>query len=105
MTEDTILQIFKEALFLVFKLAGPLLIISMLVGLVIAILQAATQVHEQTLTFVPKAITIVVLLLVLGSFNLESMKSFLDYIFDVIAQVGSHEGVISAALLSLAAVL
>lgn len=105
MTEDTILQIFKEALFLVFKLAGPLLIISMLVGLVIAILQAATQVHEQTLTFVPKAITIVVLLLVLGSFNLESMKSFLDYIFDVIAQVGSHEGVISAALLDLAAVL
>ena len=99
MTEDTILQIFKEALFLVFKLAGPLLIISMLVGLVIAILQAATQVHEQTLTFVPKAITIVVILLVLGSFNINSMVEFIDYIFETISEVGSHEGVISAGML------
>ena len=105
MTEDTVLQIFKEALFLVFKLAGPLLIISMLVGLVIAILQAATQVHEQTLTFVPKAITIVVLLLVLGSFNLNSMTEFLDYIFNIITEVGSHEGVISVLFASAAAML
>ena len=101
MTEDTVLQIFKEALFLVFKLAGPLLIISMIVGLVIAILQAATQVHEQTLTFVPKAITIVIILLVLGSFNVTSMVEFIDYIFETISEVGSHEGVISAALYSL----
>ena len=103
MTEDTVLQIFKEALFLVFKLAGPLLIISMLVGLVIAILQAATQVHEQTLTFVPKALTIVVLLLVLGSFNLNSMTAFLEYIIDVISEVGRHEGVISVLFASAAA--
>ena len=76
MTEDTILQVFKEALFLTFKIAGPLLIISMLVGLVIAIIQAATQVHEQTLTFVPKAVTIVVLLFVLGSFFMSSLETF-----------------------------
>ena len=98
MTEDTILEIFKESLFLVFKIAGPLLIISMLVGLVIAILQAATQVHEQTLTFVPKAITIVVLMLVLGSFYLSSLEEFLDYIFEIISQVGSHVGTISVLL-------
>ncbi|MBQ4225387.1 MAG: flagellar biosynthetic protein FliQ [Oscillospiraceae bacterium] len=100
MSEDMILQIFKEALFLVFKMAGPLLLISMLVGLVIAIIQAATQVHEQTLTFVPKAITIVVLLLVLGSFYMSSIESFIDYIFDIIAQVCRHEGVVAAAVLS-----
>ena len=101
MTEDKILEIFKEALFLVFKLAGPLLIISMLVGLVIAILQAATQVHEQTLTFVPKAITIAAILLVLGSFNIASMEEFINYIFEVISEVGSHEGVIAAGLLGI----
>ena len=92
MTEDTILQVFKEALFLTFKIAGPLLIISMLVGLVIAIIQAATQVHEQTLTFVPKAVTIVVLLFVLGSFFTSSLETFFDSIFDLIAQISSHSG-------------
>lgn len=92
MTEDTILQVFKEALFLTFKIAGPLLIISMLVGLVIAIIQAATQVHEQTLTFVPKAVTIVVLLFVLGSFFMSSLETFFDSIFDLIAQISSHLG-------------
>ena len=92
MTEDTILQVFKEALFLTFKIAGPLLIISMLVGLVIAIIQAATQVHELTLTFVPKAVTIVVLLFVLGSFFMSSLETFFDSIFDLIAQISSHSG-------------
>lgn len=92
MTEDTILQVFKEALFLTFKIAGPLLIMSMLVGLVIAIIQAATQVHEQTLTFVPKAVTIVVLLFVLGSFFMSSLETFFDSIFDLIAQISSHSG-------------
>lgn len=92
MTEDTILQVFKEALFLTFKIAGPLLIISMLVGLVIAIIQAATQVHEQTLTFVPKAVTIVVLLFVLGSFFMSSLETFFDSIFDLIVQISSHSG-------------
>ena len=64
----------------------------MLVGLVIAIIQAATQVHEQTLTFVPKAVTIVVLLFVLGSFFMSSLETFFDSIFDLIAQISSHSG-------------
>ncbi|MBQ8568092.1 MAG: flagellar type III secretion system protein FliQ [Oscillospiraceae bacterium] len=94
MTEETILQILKEAIFVIFKIAGPLLIISMLVGMVIAILQAATQVHEQTLTFVPKALTMVVILFILGSFFTEVLEEFINYIFDIIAQIGSQAGVI-----------
>lgn len=94
MTEETILQILKEAIFVIFKIAGPLLIISMLVGMVIAILQAATQVHEQTLTFVPKALTMVVILFILGSFFTEVLEEFITYIFDIIAQIGSQAGVI-----------
>lgn len=95
MTEETILQIFKDAMLVIFKIAGPLLIISMIVGLVIAIIQAATQVHEQTLTFVPKLVIIGVLLFVLGSFFTTTLMEFMQRIMDMIAEVGSHSGVIS----------
>ena len=75
---------------LVFKLAGPLLIISMLVGLVIAIFQAATQVHEQTLTFVPKVTVIALLLLLLASFFISSVDSFVREIFELIGTVSTQ---------------
>lgn len=94
MTEDTVLQIFKDAMIVIFKIAGPLLIISMIVGLVIAIIQAATQVHEQTLTFVPKLVIIGVLLFILGSFFTSTVTEFMQLIMDMIAEVGSHSGVI-----------
>lgn len=90
LTEDIVLDIFREALILVIKLAGPLLLISMAVGLVIAIIQAATQVHEQTLTFVPKALTIVVLLLLLAPMMMNSCQAFVLRIFDVINQVSTQ---------------
>lgn len=90
MTEDSVIQIFKDAMILVFKLAGPMLIISMLVGLVIAIIQAATQVHEQTLSFVPKAITIVLLLFVMASFFVSSTESFVMEIFSIIETVSTQ---------------
>ncbi|MGN0665192.1 MAG: flagellar biosynthesis protein FliQ [Huintestinicola sp.] len=90
MTEDSVLQILKEAIFVVFKIAGPLLIISMLVGLVIAVFQAATQVHEQTLTFVPKALTIILLLLLMGSFMINTISGFCDSIFDMIVNISTQ---------------
>ena len=92
MTEALILDIFREALMLAIKLAGPLLLISMLVGLVIAILQAATQVHEQTLTFVPKALTIVVLLLLMAPMMINSCNEFVLHIFDIVTQVSQQTG-------------
>ena len=87
-----ILDIFREALMLAIKLAGPLLIISMLVGLVIAILQAATQVHEQTLTFVPKALTIVVLLLLMAPMMINSCTEFVSHILDIVTQISQQTG-------------
>ena len=90
MTEDIVLQVFREALILAIKLAGPLLLISMIVGLVIAILQAATQVHEQTLTFVPKTLTIVVLLLLMAPMMISSCNEFLLRIFDIIHQISQQ---------------
>jgi len=89
-TEDAVIQIFKDAMILVFKLAGPLLIISMLVGLVIAIIQAATQVHEQTLSFVPKLVVIALLLVLLASFYIASTDTFVTEIFDMIGNVSTQ---------------
>lgn len=92
MSEAMVLDIFREALILSIKLAGPLLLISMIVGLVIAILQAATQVHEQTLTFVPKALTIVVLLLLMAPMMMNWCSEFVTRIFDIIDQVSQQTG-------------
>lgn len=92
MSEEMVLDIFREALVLSIKLAGPLLLISMVVGLVIAILQAATQVHEQTLTFVPKALTIVVLLLLMAPMMMNWCSEFVTHIFDIINQVSQQTG-------------
>lgn len=90
MTQDMVIQIFRDALMLAIKLAGPLLLISMIVGLVISILQAATQIHEQTLSFVPKALTIAVLLLLMAPMMINSMNDFVYDIFDIITQVSQQ---------------
>jgi len=63
-------------------LAGPVLLISLLVGSLISLVQAATQINEVTLTFVPKLIGIVVVILVLGSWMLEQMVAFTANLFN-----------------------
>ena len=53
MTTEQVMEVMKEAMLVAFEMAGPLLILSIIVGLIVAVFQAATQIHEQTLTFVP----------------------------------------------------
>jgi|InofroStandDraft_1065614.scaffolds.fasta_scaffold06980_6 flagellar biosynthetic protein FliQ len=79
---DIMYQLFVLAV----QLAGPVLVISMLVGILIAILQAATQIHEQTLTFVPKLLVIGIILLVSGSNMLRTLQDFTIDIFQLIAR-------------------
>jgi flagellar biosynthesis protein FliQ len=66
----------KEALFLVLILTAPPVFAAMIVGLVISVLQATTQIQEQTLTFVPKLITIILVLAFMGSQMMEQMVTF-----------------------------
>jgi len=80
-TEGQIMDILKEAMLVAFKLAGPLLIVSIVVGLIVSIFQAATQIHEQTLTFVPKVVCISLLLLILGSWMIGTMGEFVQGLF------------------------
>ena len=88
MSVDLVLEILTEALMLAFKLAVPTPLIAMVVGLIIAILQAATQVHEQTLTFAPKAIVVALGLLAMGPWMCSSIIDFFNYIVDIMARTG-----------------
>lgn len=85
MNTGIVMDIFTDAFLTALKLAAPVLIVSVVVGLVIAILQAATQVHEQTLTFVPKLIAIGVVLILLGSWMIGQMNDFTVRLFETIA--------------------
>jgi len=69
------------------RVAGPLLLASIVIGLVVAIFQAATQIHEQTLTFVPKLIVISLMLLIFGSTMMNAFEGFFKLIFDKIANI------------------
>ncbi len=91
MTQDQVLTIMKEALLVALKLSLPLLIASMIIGLIIAIFQAATQIHEQNLTFVPKVIVIGLILLFLGSWMTSVLIDFMSYLFDIMK---NFEGVL-----------
>ena len=85
MSAEQVMEIMKEAMLVAFEIAGPLLIISIAVGLLVAIFQAATQLHEQTLTFVPKLIVIALVLLALGSWMSKVMNEFVVELFAIMA--------------------
>ena len=73
MSELAIMTIVKKALVTGLLIAGPILIISLVVGLIISIFQATTQIQEQTLTFVPKLIAIILVLVLGGPWMLNKL--------------------------------
>ncbi|WP_346726250.1 flagellar biosynthesis protein FliQ [Zhenpiania hominis] len=85
MTTGEITDLMYDLFILAVQLGGPVLIISMIVGIVISILQAATQIHEQTLTFVPKLIVIGIILVIMGSMMLQTLQDFTTRIFTLMA--------------------
>ena len=85
MNAEQVMEIMKEAMLVAFEIAGPLLIISIVVVLLVAIFQAATQIHEQTLTFVPKLLVIALVLLALGSWMSKVMNEFVVELFAIMA--------------------
>ena len=64
MTQEIVIEVVRQALIVTLELAGPMLLASIVVGLIIAIFQAATQIHEQTLTYAPKLLVIGAILLI-----------------------------------------
>lgn len=76
MNQDQLLYLLKETLLTTAMVAAPLLLAIMIVGLLVSILQVATQIQEMTLTFIPKLIVSVVMLLVLGGWMINHLRAF-----------------------------
>jgi flagellar biosynthetic protein FliQ len=78
MTVEAVMNVASDALWTIIITASPLLLISMVVGLVISIFQTITSIQEQTLTFVPKILTIFIGLMIFGSFILNTIVDFMQ---------------------------
>jgi flagellar biosynthetic protein FliQ len=81
MSQDLVLQIFREFLKTTLILLAPVLAASIIVGLLVSIFQAATQIHEMTLVFVPKILAIVLCLIVLAPWMLNLMITYTANLF------------------------
>lgn len=84
MSDVEVLDVMYQAFQLALRLAMPFLLVSMVVGVVIAIFQAATQINEQTMTFVPKLVAIMIMLGVMGSSMLVMLQEFTRQMFGLI---------------------
>lgn len=82
MSPDFVIKLGQDALVVVLKVAGPMLVVGLSIGLFISIFQATTSIQEQTLTFVPKIVGIMLSLLVFGSWMGNTMMDFTKEIFE-----------------------
>ena len=87
MTPDVVIDVGKEALEVVTLLAAPVLLSALAIGLIIAMFQAATQINEMTLTFIPKLLTIAAVLMIAGPWLLQNLVSFTVRLFQSIPQL------------------
>jgi flagellar biosynthetic protein FliQ len=81
MTEAYVLTLGQNAIKIALLLAGPILLVSLVVGSLISLIQAATQINESTMTFVPKLVGVVAVLLLLGSLMLQQALTFTYNLF------------------------
>ncbi len=88
MTPDTVVALIRQALELAMLAAGPLLLASLVMGLLVSVFQAATQINEMTLTFIPKLLVMFLVLVLLGPWTL---RLLVDY---VVRLLGSIPGLI-----------
>ena len=84
MDTGQITTVLREGVWVAIKLGGPMLVLSMVVGVLIAIFQAVTQIHEQTLGFILKLIVVILVLLVGGGWMMETLQDFTRQVFALI---------------------
>ena len=88
MSQNQVLYMAKEAIGTVFIVGGPILATSLLVGLLVSIFQAMTQIQEQTLSFIPKVIAVVAVLLILGPWMLSILTAYTTNLLTQLATFG-----------------
>ncbi|MCT4633752.1 MAG: flagellar biosynthesis protein FliQ [Firmicutes bacterium] len=81
MSQDAVLDIFREAIITIIYAASPMLLVALGIGLLVAVFQATTQIQEQTLAFVPKVLGVFIVLILLGPWILGRILGFTEKIF------------------------
>ncbi|MDN5312029.1 MAG: flagellar biosynthesis protein FliQ [Thermoanaerobacteraceae bacterium] len=81
MVQETIIHLGQQALTVVLLVSAPMLSLGMLVGIIISILQATTQIQEQTMTFVPKIVAVIAAILIFGPWMLTVITQFTQNLF------------------------
>jgi len=84
MNDSSVIEIATQSILLATKLAGPILIVSLLIGLGIGMIQSATQIQEQTLAFVPKLAGIAIVIVLAGNWMLSQVIDFTHNLFDMV---------------------
>jgi flagellar biosynthesis protein FliQ len=89
MTPESIMTLSHQAMYVALLMAAPLLLVSLVVGLVVSLFQAATQINESTLSFIPKLIAIAVTLVIAGPWMLTTMLDYMHNMFTSIPALAS----------------
>lgn len=82
MSQSEVITVMRDAIYTILTVAAPMLIVAMVVGLIISIFQATTQINEQTLAFVPKIVAILLVIVLLGGFMLSQLTDFTTRMFE-----------------------
>lgn len=85
MTPQLIADIMRDSIYVIIKTSLPLVLVALVVGLIISLIQALTQIQEQTLSFVPKVLAIFATMLIAGHYMFNTLMLFSDRIFSLIA--------------------
>ncbi len=80
MNEEMVVTLMRETLYLIIKVSAPVLLVSLIVGLVLSILQTVTSIQEQTLTFVPKLLSIFLVVMLCGNWIMTSISEYMTYL-------------------------
>jgi flagellar biosynthesis protein FliQ len=90
MNQDTVVNLASQAMSLALKIAGPLLLVALVIGLLVSVFQAVTQIQEQSLTLIPKIVGVAVVIVVLGPWMLGQLVSYTAELYTAIpSMVGS----------------
>jgi len=89
MTPEFIISLTQQAIMAILWISAPIVIVATAVGLIISIIQAATQIQEMTLVFVPKMLAVFIGLAMFASFMLDTLARFTITIFDLVSQASS----------------
>lgn len=88
MNEGDLAVFAREALVILLKMAGPVMMVGLVVGLVISMLQTLTQINESTLVFIPKLLAVCTTIALLGGFMMQTLRDYANTVFDHVIAIG-----------------